>query len=154
MRFPISTLQRALGKLNYNERTIRFWSLTYMLLYLGFSYVDFLSAPINYKTFWMIRACVLPFFFLAMLSTYVEVIARYRLFINAVMVFMGPFSIIIMIAISDPVEWSTYIYFSGIVLTAFPIGFILMNARYTVIIALFGSYTVFPSRRCRSQLLP
>ena len=136
MGIPITGLQRALERLNYNEQTIRFWSLTYMLLYLGFGYVDFLSAPISHQIFWMIRGLVLPFFLLAMLSTYVEVIARYRLFINAVMVFMSPFSIIIMIAVSDPAEWSTYIYFSGIVLTAFPIGFILMNARYAVVIAL------------------
>lgn len=143
MAITVPGLPKSILRLNYNKQNIRFWSLAYTLLYMSFAYVDYLAAPINYQTFWTIRLCVLPFFMLALLSTYAGPIASYRLFINAVMVFMSPFSVIIMIAISDPAEWSTYIYFGGLVLTIFPIGFILMNALYTVFIAFLVALLYF-----------
>ena len=145
----IASVGKSTLRLNYNKKNIRFWSSTYMLLYLLFAYVDYLSAPISYPTFWTIRLAVLPFFVLALLSTYIGFIAPYRLFINAVMVFMAPFSIIVMIATSDPVEWSMYIYFGGLVLTIFPIGFILMNLFYTIFIAFSTFHTLFSDYRNR-----
>lgn len=130
----VSNLRTTLINLNFGEYKVRFWSLAYMVLYASFGIVDYLAAPVTFKTLWLIRACVIPYFLLALLSTYVEVVKPYRPLINAIMVFMAPFSIILMIASSDPVEWSMYIYFAGIVLTTFPIGFMMMNTRYTIII--------------------
>lgn len=136
-------LNTALLKLNFGEHSIRFWSLTYLFLYFSFGFIDFLSAPISFKTFWLIRLCVLPCFLLALLSTYLEEMKSYRPLINAVMVFVAPMSIMLMIAKSDPVEWSMYTYFAGIVLATFPIGFILMNTRYTVAILVLLAVSYF-----------
>ncbi|MEQ9405400.1 MAG: HAMP domain-containing sensor histidine kinase [Cyclobacteriaceae bacterium] len=129
-------IRQSFAKLNYNKQTIRFWSTAYMVFYLSFGYVDYLSAPVSYQEFWMIRLWTIPYFLLALLSTFIDVIKPYRLFINAVMVFAAPFSIILMIAVSDPAEWSMYIYFAGVVLAIFPVGFILMHVRFTVLICL------------------
>lgn len=132
------------NKLNYGQFTVRFWAITYMLLYISFGIVDYLSSPLNFQNLWIIRLTVLPFFFTVILTTHIKFLANYRPLFNSIMVFIAPFSIILMIAIAKPEEYAKSVYFAGIVLSAFPIGFITMSVKrtfrivYLLLICYFG----------------
>lgn len=126
-------------RVNYGQEAIRFWAITYLLFYISFAYVDYLAAPVSYTQLWLIRLAIVPFFFFSILSTCFDSLMSYRRLINSLMVFSVPFSITLMIPIVDATEWARYIYFAGIAISVFPIGFILMEVKTSaIVIALVG----------------
>jgi len=115
----LSQSEKEAFSIYYNERSVNLLRLSLIIVFsasLGYFYLDYLSAPIHYKTFWAIRAFVLVVMAFCFALTFKKdfIVKHFQTLANFINILYN-LAILLMIYISDPSEMSYHNYFIGLI---------------------------------------
>ncbi len=116
---------------NFSPSTLRIGLVLGILLYGGFGFLDVFAMPSRHGSLWIIRSVILSLIVFSYFLSYYKPFYHFRKIFLLLLMSLGQFGILIMIAISQPGDMAYFTYYAGLILIILWSSFVFMLSFYT-----------------------
>jgi len=116
---------------NFSPSTLRIGLVLGILLYGGFGFLDMFAMPSRHGSLWIIRSIILSLIVISYLLSFYKPFYHFRKVFLLLLMSLGQFGILIMIAISQPGDMAYFTYYAGLILIILWSSFVFMLSFYT-----------------------